>query len=168
MNLSDIREAIDGVLHVLRNCMEEDDSFRSDDVTYSAEVQRLAVSYLRKAIEMMDKETEMTRHDVCFELRDGERVDFGGQPQDHSYAFGVFTIPTPGHMGKCTDIYGGPTEALKLTAARKNADGTWRWIILGAATHFVIAEAFGDPDKLPRNMWIGAEIVPASAEASNG
>lgn len=106
----------------------------------------------------------MNRHDICFELREGERVEFGGHPQNHSYAFGVFTIPTPGNMGECTDSHGGQAEALKLSAARKNPDGTWRWLTLGAATHFVIAEMFGDPNGLARNVWIGAEIVTTPAE----
>lgn len=56
MNLSDIREAIDGVLHVLRNCMEEDDSFRSDDVVFSEESHRMMVKEMEKVQAMLEAE----------------------------------------------------------------------------------------------------------------
>lgn len=56
MNLSDIREAIDGVLFTLRDGMEEDDSFRSDDVVFSAESHRMMVSELVKVQTMLEVE----------------------------------------------------------------------------------------------------------------
>lgn len=60
MMLDKLRDHIAEALFILQNSMEDADDFRSDDVTYSAEVQRLAVSELRKAIEMIDKEEQTT------------------------------------------------------------------------------------------------------------
>jgi len=56
MNISDIREAIDGVLFTLRDGMEEDDSFRSDDVVFSEETHRLMVKELEKVQAMLEVE----------------------------------------------------------------------------------------------------------------
>lgn len=70
MNLSDIREAIDGVLFTLRDGMEEDDGFRSGDVVFSEETHRMMVSDLRKAIEMMDaQEQTMNENNMTTEAR---------------------------------------------------------------------------------------------------
>lgn len=56
MNLSDIREAIDGVLFTLRDGMEESDDFRSDDVVFSAESHRMMVKEMEKVQAMLEAE----------------------------------------------------------------------------------------------------------------
>lgn len=104
------------------------------------------------------------RRDVAFDLRPGEILRFGQKPEDAQYVFGLFPIPTPGRMADCTDAHGGPAEAFKLGAARSRGDGTWEWMILGPGTHMAISELFAGPDALPRNEWIGANIVAEAAK----